>query len=96
VRVTIGGELRDGGVKSRLYSAYKNTRLSHSNLYGPMGMFASSNSGARNMERAARSFRKPRRNHTGAFANVLGSSVQGRGATLFHLNNDCGVHWFLV
>jgi hypothetical protein len=41
-------------------------------------------------------FRKPRRNHTGAFANVLGSSVQGRGATLFHLNNDCGVHWFLV
>jgi hypothetical protein len=42
------------------------------------------------------SFRKPRRNHTGAFANVLGSSVQGRGATLFHLNNDCGVHWFLV
>ena len=55
MRIAIGGELFDSGVKSRLYSAYKNARLSLSNLYGPMGMFASSNSGARNMERAAQS-----------------------------------------
>jgi hypothetical protein len=26
----------------------------------------------------------------------MGSSVQGRGATLFQLNNDCGVHRFQV